>query len=408
MAPKNQLKSVAPKVNKSNSETAPAKKRVAIVPSTQARGAARADENIHPQLPWIERTPRWKALAIVCSIAIAMLAFSFSMHQSAEQARGRTEAPRATGRLPPWVAEEKVNPPAVYRVWPNSSLPRPRRDDFASQGLPCSSAVSVEDDVYTRCVPPKQRCSRLVVDNFIEDRDAHEIVQGMCGLIREIGGGGGSGPVSLVELHQGVVSKHDKFVGLHFALRNFRTQSKPLPFTVTDAERYLAVVKKIHRFVSEFMFCEQFPCASDAERHSAREKGLHSLFVAPPSFFSRIGTKPAVTMNDEYWHMHEDRIQYGSFAITTLLYLNTAQSNELDTFEGGSFEFGGQFPASVYPRRGRLSLFTSGSENPHWVAPVREGLRYALTTAFTCDRTVGATLAHDGEGSFLRALLDSL
>ena len=34
---------------------------------------------------------------------------------------------------------------------------------------------------------------------------------------------------------------------------------------------------------------------------------------------------------------------------------------------------------------GRVSMFTSGSENLHYVEKVLSGSRYALTIAFTCD-----------------------
>lgn len=39
---------------------------------------------------------------------------------------------------------------------------------------------------------------------------------------------------------------------------------------------------------------------------------------------------------------------------------------------------------SVSPVPGRLVMFTSGGENEHYVEPVTEGVRFALTTAFTC------------------------
>ena len=39
----------------------------------------------------------------------------------------------------------------------------------------------------------------------------------------------------------------------------------------------------------------------------------------------------------------------------------------------------------IYFVLGRLSFFTSGSENPHFVEKVKSGTRYALTVSFTCD-----------------------
>lgn len=119
------------------------------------------------------------------------------------------------------------------------------------------------------------------------------------------------------------------------------------------------------------------------------------LHLTAPTFFSRIsGDKPPRTAHDEYWHPHVDLEQYGSFVITSLLYLADAGAE----FEGGQFEFvppgtthenGARAPARyvVTPSRGKLVLFTSGSEHPHRVTRVTSGTRLALTIAFTCDES---------------------
>jgi hypothetical protein len=123
------------------------------------------------------------------------------------------------------------------------------------------------------------------------------------------------------------------------------------------------------------------------------------LHLTAPTFFSRIsGDKPPRTAHDEYWHTHVDLEQYGSFVITSLLYLADAGAD----FEGGQFEFmppgtthenGAGAPArhAVKPARGKLVLFSSGSEHPHRVTRVTSGTRLALTIAFTCDE--GAAVA---------------
>lgn len=41
---------------------------------------------------------------------------------------------------------------------------------------------------------------------------------------------------------------------------------------------------------------------------------------------------------------------------------------------------------TVEPRKARVSMFTSGSENLHHVEKVTAGVRYAMTVAFTCDK----------------------
>ncbi|XP_069887824.1 2-oxoglutarate and iron-dependent oxygenase domain-containing protein 3 isoform X2 [Dipodomys merriami] len=90
----------------------------------------------------------------------------------------------------------------------------------------------------------------------------------------------------------------------------------------------------------------------------------------------------AQTAHDEYWHAHVDKVAYGSFDYTSLLYL----SDYLEDFGGGRFVFmedGAN--KTVEPRAGRVSFFTSGSENLHRVEKVRWGTRYAITIAFTCN-----------------------
>ena len=90
-----------------------------------------------------------------------------------------------------------------------------------------------------------------------------------------------------------------------------------------------------------------------------------------------------MTKHDEYWHKHIDRETYGTFYYTSLLYLS---EYEVD-FTGGRFMFDDVgFEKIVEPRLGRLSYFTSGSENQHHVERVETGVRYAITVSFTCDK----------------------
>jgi len=123
------------------------------------------------------------------------------------------------------------------------------------------------------------------------------------------------------------------------------------------------------------------------------EYNLQKLYLTSPTFFSRItANKKPVTPNDEYWHVHVDKEQYGSFEYTGLLYLTDQNIH----FKGGSFVFVGtesnnHLNQTVQPKIGRFLTFTSGSENPHHVQKVTEGTRYALTISFTCDKTKAVT-----------------
>ena len=93
-----------------------------------------------------------------------------------------------------------------------------------------------------------------------------------------------------------------------------------------------------------------------------------------------------MTEHDEYWHPHIDQETYPSFHFTSLLYLSDYRRD----FTGGRFMFideGSkvilhlsllhllQVNRSVEPREGRVSAFTSGIENRHFVEPVSGGSR---------------------------------
>lgn len=74
---------------------------------------------------------------------------------------------------------------------------------------------------------------------------------------------------------------------------------------------------------------------------------------------------------------------YKSFHYTTLLYLGDYNID----FKGGRFVFVDEkFNRTVEPRKARLSMFTSGRENLHYVEKVTSGIRYAMTISFTCDQ----------------------
>ncbi|XP_069510714.1 2-oxoglutarate and iron-dependent oxygenase domain-containing protein 3 isoform X3 [Ambystoma mexicanum] len=107
-----------------------------------------------------------------------------------------------------------------------------------------------------------------------------------------------------------------------------------------------------------------------------------NLYLTKPTFFSRMNNTAAKTIHDEYWHPHVDKVTYGSFDYTSLLYL----SDYAKDFGGGRFVFIDEGAnKTIEPRIGRVSFFTSGSENLHRVEKVRWGTRYAITISFTCN-----------------------
>jgi len=212
-------------------------------------------------------------------------------------------------------------------------------------------------------------CSRIIYDHFITIEESKQLIQ----LIEKCLNisGGGSGPPSILDLHSGVVSQEDHFVDIYKLIASLNLS---LFFERSEIELLDRIQNEIRQTIkSEF--------------------NLEKLYLTSPTFFSRItGGKKAITPNDEYWHVHVDKEQYGSFEYTGLLYLSEQNVN----FKGGSFVFIGteenkKLNQTVQPKVGRFLTFTSGAENPHHVQKILEGTRYALTISFTCDKRKAVT-----------------
>uniref|UniRef100_A0A4W6D779 2-oxoglutarate and iron dependent oxygenase domain containing 3 n=1 Tax=Lates calcarifer TaxID=8187 RepID=A0A4W6D779_LATCA len=172
---------------------------------------------------------------------------------------------------------------------------------------------------------------------------------------------GSEGGASILDLHSGALSMGKQFVNIY---RYFGDQIGDV-FTQEDFQLYRDVRGRIQAVIAETF-------------------GLDPtlMYLTKPTFFSRINSTAAKTQHDEYWHPHIDKVTYGSFDYTSLLYLSDYGSD----FSGGRFVFMDQNGnRTVEPRAGRVSFFSSGSENLHRVEKVTWGTRYAITVSFTCD-----------------------
>ncbi len=217
-------------------------------------------------------------------------------------------------------------------------------------GVPCSKDYGSK---FKRCLPKK--CGRCVMDNLF-DRSTLEALRNIAK--KGLAHGGSSGGASALDLHTGALSKGEKFINVY--------KLKEKVFTAED----FAVYRKAKNLIKKKI----------ANEFDVPES---ELYLTKPTFFSRMNTKPAVTDHDEYWHPHIDKITYKSFYYTSLLYLSDYGTD----FMGGRFVFiDKRSNKTVDPKMGRLSFFTSGSENPHFVEKVVSGTRYAITVSFTCDK----------------------
>ncbi|XP_029782823.1 2-oxoglutarate and iron-dependent oxygenase domain-containing protein 3 isoform X1 [Suricata suricatta] len=203
--------------------------------------------------------------------------------------------------------------------------------------VPCSE----DYDSHRRfegCSPRK--CGRGITDTVIT-RDEAQRIRSIAE--KGLSLGGSDGGASILDLHSGALSVGKHFVNLY---RYFGDKIQTV-FSEEDFQLYRDVRQKVQLTIAQ-----------------AFGINASSLHLTKPTFFSRINSTQAQTAHDEYWHAHVDKVTYGSFDYTSLLYL----SDYLDDFGGG-----------------RVSFFTSGSENLHRVEKVHWGTRYAITIAFTCN-----------------------
>ncbi|KAG7205433.1 hypothetical protein KM043_007426 [Ampulex compressa] len=227
-----------------------------------------------------------------------------------------------------------------------------------TQNVECSEDYIADVNKYPGCVPEK--CARVVTDKLVTSAETNLLLRlAMRGLKL----GGSDGGASVLDLHSGALSKGSGFIDI-YQLPEAEDIVNSVEFKI-----YKAIKAKIQHAV-------------------AHNFGLpvYKIFLTKPTFFSRLTNAPAMTVHDEYWHPHVDKETYESFHYTSLLYLNDFGKD----FQGGRFLFldKNNVTMVVEPKKGRVSMFTSGSENVHAVEEVKSGTRYALMVSFTCDQNM--------------------
>ncbi|XP_055636213.1 2-oxoglutarate and iron-dependent oxygenase domain-containing protein 3-like isoform X2 [Toxorhynchites rutilus septentrionalis] len=232
--------------------------------------------------------------------------------------------------------------------------------ELRTQKLDCSKSYFDEIAKFPGCIPA--HCGRFVSDNIVTATE----VDVLLNLAKSgFQFGQSSGGASILDLHSGALSKDTQFINI------YKIPEAKKIFTVDHMNTYKNVRDKVQQAISDNMKINK-----------------DSLFLTHPTFFSRLTNESAKTIHDEYWHPHIDKDTYSSFHYTSLLYLNDFGKD----FTGGRFAFidsaGKHNKTNVYiePKLGRVSGFTSGAENMHYVEEVTTGIRYAITISFTCNR----------------------
>lgn len=221
----------------------------------------------------------------------------------------------------------------------------------------CHDQDYIEDrKQFPMCAP--KHCARFFNDFVFTDAETDMLLK-----IAQRGFtyGESDGGASIFEVYSGIVSKGRLFANIHSILRK---QNKRF-LSDEEIEGFNNVQNKI---------IQQIESKFDVK----------GVYLTKPVFFSKITNQSSLTVHDEYWHTHIDKEQYEGFHYTALVYLNTHQ---MDYF-GGRFVWidDNNITESHEPRKGRLSVFSSGRENKHYVEKVISGTRYALTIPFTCDK----------------------
>lgn len=162
---------------------------------------------------------------------------------------------------------------------------------------------------YPGCTP--LRCGRGVTD-VVVSREEAQVLKRLAE--RGLSLAGSDGGASILDLHSGALSMGGQFVNIY---RYFGEQVSEV-FTQEDFQLYRDVRGRIQQVLAEVFGLEP-----------------SLVFLTKPTFFSRINSTTAKTQHDEYWHPHVDKVTYGSFDYTSLLYLSDYSSD----FTGGRFIF---------------------------------------------------------------------
>uniref|UniRef100_A0A7M4FVJ3 2-oxoglutarate and iron dependent oxygenase domain containing 3 n=1 Tax=Crocodylus porosus TaxID=8502 RepID=A0A7M4FVJ3_CROPO len=174
--------------------------------------------------------------------------------------------------------------------------------------VPCSEDYDSHKR-FEGCTPRK--CGRGITDALITREEAERIRRI---AERGLSLGGSDGGASILDLHSGALSLGKHFVNLY---RYFGDKIQDV-FTEEDFQLYRDIRQRIqHRIAQAFGISSS------------------SMYLTKPTFFSRINNTEAKTAHDEYWHPHIDKVAYGSFDYTSLLYL----SDYAEDFGGGRFVF---------------------------------------------------------------------
>jgi predicted 2-oxoglutarate/Fe(II)-dependent dioxygenase YbiX len=211
--------------------------------------------------------------------------------------------------------------------------------------------------VSPECITDK--CLRRVTDGLFTSKDIdrlHEIVEKGMSQRSALGG------PTILDINTGYIRDT-------MGLENLFSRSEEI-YTQEDFTHYGSIIRRLKDSVMETF-------------------SVSDLYFTAPTFITRLDGNSSWNPegdHDEYWHPHVDRSNTPHYHYSGLLYMSTYGED----FTGGALHFLNGDDMSVVdqtvePKAGRVVIFTSGQENPHFVDRVTSGQRYVLAFWFTCD-----------------------
>lgn len=203
-----------------------------------------------------------------------------------------------------------------------------------------------------------EKCERSVIDGLFSDVDIeklHEIAVKGMNQRPTLGG------PTILDINTGYIRDSN-------GLENLFMKDEDI-FSSDDFSHYSSIISRL-------------------KNHVMQQFHLSELYFTAPTFITRIDSRgewEPQEIHDEYWHVHADMNNTAHYQYSGLLYMSTFEKD----FQGGRLHFVSpdDFSAvedTVEPRAGRAVVFTSGSENPHFVERVTGGQRFVLAFWFTC------------------------
>lgn len=176
-----------------------------------------------------------------------------------------------------------------------------------AQNVDCSTEYLSEIAEYVSCVPNK--CGRFVTDSLVTEQEANALID----LAKKgLSFGGGSGGVSILDLHSGALSKGENFVNIY-------TLPEAKGFLNEDAlKAYKVNIWRKKNFLFFNHIFEQFDFIQITRRKIAKAISdkfaidVNAIYLTHPTFISRIDNTTAKTVHDEYWHRHVDKVSNGN------------------------------------------------------------------------------------------------